>query len=549
MINEAQFVDWILVPNEVEALILEDSLIKQHHPNYNIRFRDDKRYPMLRLDITDPFPTLTVVRKSAKDGSLYYGPYTSSRTMRSILHIIQRYFPLRRCQGNLQNKSSRACLNYQMNRCPGICINQISRDVYQKTVDQVRLLLSGKTHELIAQLLPMMEQFSLNLNFEAAAQIRDQIASLKYISGGRKLILPNAIDLDVFACSIYNEIPIAEVLYVRGGIITGNSYVTIENTELFNRSEIAQKVLLYHYEKGSPIPSEILIDIEPESSSIVEMFLSQKRDQKVTISVPKKGIKNALIRMATANLENRRRTMELHSVKHESDVLHSLMVALKLPVYPARIEAIDISENQGKYPVGCIVTFLKGEPDKSNYRRFKLANAKAQSDPERIKEVLRRRIGHRSFWGLPDLLLIDGGYHQLRAAKEILDEQELDIPLISIAKIRNNRSIEGIFLKSGIEINLDTDSKELLVLDRIRDEAHRFAITYHRELKEKAQIQSTLLDIPRLNKETRGKLLQKFGSIENIRNATLKDLISISGVGVITAKKILNHLKNSHAEK
>lgn len=549
MIDRADSIDWIISPNETEALLLEDMLIKRHHPDFNIRFRDDKRYPILRLDIQDAFPTLTVVRRFENDGALYFGPYTSSRTMRTILRVTERYFPLRRCKGPI-NPGRRECLNFQIRKCPGVCSGHVSSDTYRQTVNQVELLLSGRNDELVLKLEQEMQQFSESMNFEAAAIRRDQLEAVRNVSGGRKLLLPRPVDLDVFCFDSTSDTAYGELLVVRSGMISGNLHLNLQLDQPLPIEKIADHFMIHYYRDHPPIPMAIISSALPESKNAIETLLKQICGRVVKIYSKPHGIRNKLIALARSNLRIYSQTHQ--QMKHHDEGLEALRILLNLKRIPHRIEAVDISESQGKHVVGSIVSFLNGKPEKSRYRRYRIRSEDASSDLERIQEILRRRLGRRSSsgWNLPDVFLIDGGRLQLNAALEVFSESgQTDSLVISIAKIRNSRIAEGLFLKDGREISLKSEHVATRFLDRIRDEAHRFAIDYHRLIRDRALLRSRLTDIPGIGSKRRKILLETFRSLDGIRSADINALAKLPGFGIQLAASVKEAIEAFFYEK
>jgi len=546
IISRSTTIDWIVAPNEVEALLLEDMLIKKHKPQFNVRFRDDKRYPILKLDTSNEFPTLTVVRKFVNDGALYFGPYTSSRTMRGVMRVIAQYFPLRRCSGKLSHRE-RECLNFQMKKCAGACTGKISKSNYNEIVREVQLLLSGKNDELIHKLELEMADYSECLNFEAAAIKRDQLKAVKNVSGGRRLLLQTPIDIDVFSFTSTEETGYCEILLIRAGMVSGSVHLHLDLDTKTNNRLLADHFVTHYYSMGAPIPDLVISQCHPLSQKLLETFLSERCGRSAKIKVPHKGIYASLLRLARSNLMIHKQMDVSTRTRKQGPV--AVQKLLELEKAPTRIEAIDISENQGKFVVGSVISFKNGKPEKDRYKRYRIRSESATSDIERIHEVVYRRLKRRNKhqWDLPDLLLIDGGKLQLASALAAAKSLNLhSINIISLAKARNNRSKEGIFLATGEEIVPDPDDPALRYLDSIRDEAHRFAITYHRELRAKSLLKSSLMEIPGIGKQRRKDLLESFGSIKTLREANLPEIVKTPGIGMATAKTIKNYL---NAEK
>ncbi len=544
MIRRTVFIDWIIVSDEIEALILEDVLIKKHHPYFNIRLRDDKRYPLIRLDVTSEFPTLSIVRRTAQDAALYYGPYTSAKSMRTVIRLIDKYFQLRKCTGSLKNKTG--CLHFQMGRCKGVCLGNVSREEYAGTVAQVRMLLEGRSDALKDLLEKKMQKLADALNYEAAAEVRDQIKSVQRTAHQRHLRVPTQEDWDIWVADAACEPAIIEVMYIRNGFISGNRSITFNSPGNITSGEILRRGLVHYYSAGVPIPRQIILSSTPDDLPQIRLWLKHKKGKAVTISIPARGIKFRLLRIARLNL--RYKTAQL--TKEKIFTTAQLTELEKLPGMPhpvRRIEAIDISELAGKDVVGSVISFYDGKPEKSRYRKYVIKDEAAKDDLSRIREVFRRRLSRadQKGWELPDLFLIDGGKNQLQAAlAEIPAGKYENLAVISIAKIRNQREAETIFLRSGAEITPDSDSALLLLLDRIRDEAHRFAITFHRKKRAESGLRSAFRNIPRLGPARRRALIARFGSITGIRQATPEELTEVKGIGPDLAKSILAALNS-----
>ncbi len=548
MIAASASLDWIVVTNEVEALILEDSLIKKHRPEFNIKMRDDKRYPLIRLEILDPYPFITIVRRCADDGALYYGPYPSAKMLRIVLRLIDKHFALRKCTSPIRTATARPCLHYQMKRCPGVCAGHIDRSTYQDAVAKVKLLLSGRSSDLMKRLEVEMRHAAEVLDFETAARIRDQIDAVRHVSRGRDLLIPRPVDLDVIAVSCGNYFSDVECVMIRAGVIYGNIHREIETPPDTSTSEVIESWLGRYYSSGVPIPSTILCSHLPENHDQLEAILSQIRGRRVFIRKPERGIKLKLIKLASINLQHHARITRDELKQHSHlEALTELSRIIEFNGVPRTIEALDISEFQGREVVGSIVHFRDGSPVKSRYRRFRIKSTDSSGDPQRISEVLRRRLLRQndSGWDLPELFVIDGGANQLAAALDVMRSfPELNIPIVSMAKIRNQRTSESLFLSGGKEILLKFSSPATLLLDRIRDEAHRFAITYHRKLHEKKTMQSPFRSQTRLSSVIIRRLLGAFGSVEAILAASDSELLKIEGIGAASIQKLRQYNKN-----
>ena len=543
LMNRTVFVDWIICPNDIEALLLEDMLIKKHRPAFNVRFRDDKRYPIIRLDITDEFPSLSVVRNFTKDGALYFGPFTSGKIMRTVLRVIERYFPLRKCQG-IPGKNARECLNYQIHKCSGVCQGHIDKEEYNRIVNKVNLLLSGRNDELVQRLEREMYSYSESLNFEAAALRRDQLEAVRNISGGRKLLLPRPVNIDVFAFETTETTGYAEVLLIRSGMLSGNVHLYLSLDQPTPVEKVSDHLMTHYYQKKPPVPDFVLTNVIPGSKPTIEAWLKALSGRAVKISTKQRGIHSRLIRLSESNLRLHKKNDQYKvSATENAQALKSLLNLNKLPV---RIEAIDISEGQGKYVVGSIISFYNGKPDKSQYRRYKIRDIRITSDPDRIREVLKRHLAnlHIQNRTIPDFILVDGGLLQFRAAQTTVSESCFPkIPVVALVKERNNRKQESIFISGSHEILLDKDNNAVKFLDRIRDEAHRFAITYHRVLRDKSALKSELLTIKGIGNSRIKELLDHFGSLEKLREASISEISSVHGFGTVRATTVYNHFK------
>jgi len=406
----------------------------------------------------------------------------------------------------------------------------------------VQLLLSGRNDELIHRLESEMRDFAESLNFEAAALKRDQLKAIKNISGGRRLLLPRPVDMDVFAFERGKNSAYAEILLIRAGMVSGNVHLHLDLEDEIPLDVIADHFITHHYHEGAPLPRLVLSSIEPASRKILEQFLSDLAGRKTTIRVPGKGIHLSLLRLARSNLKLHRQADERTRATDEG--LAALQNLLNLPGPPLRIEAIDISESQGKHAVGSVVSFENGKPQRDRYRRYRIRSETATSDIERIREVFTRRLKRKRMheWSLPDLFLIDGGKLQLNAACAVARELGLEsLRIISLAKARNNRRNEGVFLPDGTELQPSTDDPALRYLDTIRDEAHRFAIAYHRNLRDRSLLRSQLTGIPGIGPHRRKMLLDAFGSVNTLKSAAVEDIAAIPGLG----KKMAENIKRT----
>ncbi len=533
MLEKVADIDTIVTDTEKEAYILENNLIKEHHPRYNIKLRDDKNYPCLRLSMEDEFPTLSIVRRIKKDRSLYFGPYPSATSLKETLRLIRNLFPIRTCRDTKFSHRLRPCINYEMERCAGPCCRKIDSVQYREIVHQVRMFLEGKNKDLVERLKKRMEEESEELHFEKAAKIRDQIRHIEEVIEKQKIVSRDFIDQDVIGFHRQDHMIIVYPLFVRGGKVLGGKGFSLPSSGVPDE-EVLSSFLRQYYREGKFIPDQILIPKTVPDQLLVEQRLTDLKGKTVRIFVPVKGDKKHLLRMACENAEK----FLIGGVEIEKDretLLEALKERLHLKRIPLRIEAFDISNLQGGYAVGSMVSFKDGEPDKERYRHFKIKTIEGSDDYGMMYEVLLRRYQKAPQDDLPDLVLLDGGRGQLNVAQEVFKELKIkEVDLISLAKERalegfppsqSWKSEEKVFHPQYREPFTPGRRSALLhFLDRIRDEAHRFAITYHKKVRGRETIKSELGDIPGIGKVRQKELLKRFGSVEKIKEAGLKEL-------------------------
>ncbi|NWG02082.1 MAG: excinuclease ABC subunit UvrC [Syntrophaceae bacterium] len=534
MLEKVTDVDTIVTDTEKEALILENNLIKTHHPRYNIKLRDDKNYPCLKLSIEEDFPTLTIVRRIKKDGSLYFGPYPSATSLRETLRLIRRLFPIRTCLDNKFSGRLRPCINYEMDRCAGPCCGKIDREHYREVVHEVKMFLEGKNKDLVEGLKKKMEEESEQLHFEKAARLRDQIDYIEHVIEKQKIVSSDFVDQDVIGFHRQDHRIAIYPLFIRGGKLLGGNGFTFHSQGL-PAQEILSSFLHQYYRAGKFIPERVLIPRTIPEKPFVEGWLTELKGKRVQILVPKKGDKKHLLDMSCGNAKQ----FLLGKEETEEDgekLLEALKEKLRLKRIPWRIEAFDISNLQGGYAVGSLVYFYNGKPDKGRYRHFKIKTGEGSDDTGMMYEVLLRHYQKAVEKNdLPDLVLLDGGRGQLNVAQEVFRELRInEVDLISLAK---EKVIEGsrvsMLRKTGEKIFhpqhkepliLGKRSAILHLLDQIRDEAHRFAIRYHKKVRNRETIKSELEKIPSIGRIRQRELLKFFGSLEKIREATEEEL-------------------------
>ncbi len=547
--------EWIVTDTELEALILECNLIKKHRPKYNIRLRDDKHYPYLQLTTSEPFPRLLITRRVKQgDGNKYFGPFTNSHAVYETSRMVYRLFPLVTCRKYWTNtENQKPCLYHHMGRCPEApCANLADKGRYGQAVKDVELFLSGRQDKLIKDMERQMEAAAEDLQFERAAKLRDQINSLRTVAERQKVVNTTQGDQDVIAVVNDEAGACVQMFFIRGGKLIGQEHFLLEGGE-DGLEEATSEFVKQYYQDASFVPSEILLPAHVEEMEIMESWLRQKKGAKVTIQAPKQGEKKRLIEMAATNAR-----LALDQIKAQSaaeqdradTALRQLSEALDMPDnLLTRIEAYDISNVQGRHAVGGMIVFERGKPKKAEYRRFKIENPSGDpNDFAMMYEVLTRRFsqmadGNPKFTPEPDLILIDGGKGQLNVAQDAMKQFGYDFPMIGLAK-----QFELVFVPGRDEpIELPRNSPALFLLQRVRDEVHRFAITYHRAVRGRAAQMSVLDEIPGIGPTRRRALLKFFGSVEKMRQASAADLAKAPGMNSKVAQELHDYLRASGA--
>jgi len=602
MVRAIVDLETIVTHTELEALILEANLIKKHHPRFNIVLRDDKNYPYLRFDLKAPFPRLDVVRGLKKDGAVYYGPYVPAGGMWELLSLIRRTFPLATCKKEFNtDKPERPCVQHQIGRCLAPCSAKIDKEAYLDVVSQVRLFIEGKNRDLVGLLKQRMETASAQLDYERAAELRDRIARIEGAFEKQKIISPGFENQDVIGMASEGGHADIQMLFIRNGMLLGRKDFYIPDVLGRGDEEVLADVLHQFYAKELIVPSEVLLPMEMPDCRVFEAWLTEKRAASVDVQVPQRGRKRELVQMAS---DNAAQSLKEHllSRKSKERILLRLQEELGLRNLPRRIEAFDISNIQGTETVASLVSFENNLPDKRNYKRYKIRTVTGPDDFASMAEVIRRRYTKAKEEGiLPDLILIDGGKGQLNAALDVLKElgiimQSHPLPqgedrgeggsssprsrnpsplhpplgvariighegegsrkepdVFGLAKARSGeegsiREFERVFLP-GVEepIILDPTSSITHLVARVRDEAHRFAITYHRKLREKRAIKSELDDVPGIGATRKKALLRHFGSLEKIKQATVEELATIPGMAKNAAREIIKYFHGSRS--
>lgn len=534
--------DYILTATEVEALLLESQLIKKHRPRYNVRLKDDKDYPYIKLDLADNYPRLEMVRKMQRDKARYFGPYPNAGVVNDTLTLAKKLFPLRTC-ADWRGKR-RPCLNFHIRRCLAPCQGGVSPEEYRRLLNQVILFLEGKHRELEASLRRQMAEASESLEFEKAAELRDQLDALTKLTTRQRIVTNNSWNLDVLAVEVTTELAAAQLISVRGGKVLGNEYHNFEHLELAETQEAMAAFIRDYYANVSVLPREILVSGMPEDSEALTEWLSSLRQGPVSFRVPQRGDKRMLMDMAKNNLASHIEAdlREQRENKEQGKViLEQLATALSLPGLPVRMECYDISHFQGSHTVASMVVFEHGRPARSKYRRYKIRDMTGPDDFASMAQVIRRRFeaakeGREGFNQVPSLVVIDGGKGQLSAAMAQLKELGYggDIGIVSLAKREEEVFVPG----QSKPIILERDDPALKLLQQIRDEAHRFAITYHRRLRSKATLASELQNIPGVGPARRTALLKAFGSLHQLREKDVAEIAAVPGITWPVAEEI-----------
>jgi excinuclease ABC subunit C len=553
-------IEWIVVGSELEALILEMNLIKRYRPLYNIRMKDDKRYPYIKIHWNEPFPKVTVTRQIAEDGARYYGPYTSVWALYQTLDVLRRIFPYLTCDRQITGRDTRACLYYDIKRCLAPCIGAVSQEQYRQMIDDLSKFLDGHAEPVVTRLQGEMDQAAEELRFEKAAAIRDQLRAIEQIVARQKVVFTSDyVDSDVIALARANGEACVQVFFIRSGKLIGREYFIMEGTQDTPDAGVLGEFLKQFYDETPTVPGQLLLPTEVEEAQIIRKWLTTRRGEKVEIRVPRDGQQNELVKMAA---ENAAETLAALKARWENDThrqeqaLAELQAALGLPEPPNRIECYDISNTQGTMAVGSMVVFEQGAPKKAHYRRFNIRTVQGPDDFASMEEVLKRRFGRwklfqdpetkhskkpdPSFQRLPDLLIVDGGKGQLGRAVKVLESYGLfgQIPVAGLAKQE-----EELFVpEKPASILLPRSSQGLYLIQRVRDEAHRFAITAHRARRDKQGVASKLDAIPGIGPARRRALLTHFGSIEDIRSASLEELQKAPGITLKLAQAIKEQL-------
>ncbi|MBN1262506.1 MAG: excinuclease ABC subunit UvrC, partial [Anaerolineae bacterium] len=545
-------------------LILEANLIKKYRPRFNVRLKDDKRYPYLKITHED-FPKVVITRRMERDGGRYFGPYTSTSALRETLDLLRRLFPYRTCDREITGGDKRPCLYFDLKLCLGPCIGAVNHEEYAAMLAQLERFMGGETEQVMQDLEREIRDAAGALKYERAARLRDRLLALRQVMDRQKIVTTAALNQDVIALACDNGNACVEVFFVRNGKLLGREYFVMEGGGYADEEEIMTAFLQQFYANAAQVPPEILLPSQIAEAAVLEQWLRTKRGDVVYLNVPREGPGRDILNLASTNATETLKMLKAQweMDKHRSEqALTDLQQALALPHPPIRLECYDISTTQGVEVVGSMVVFEHGTPKKSHYRRFKIKTVVGQDDFASMKEVLTRRFsrwqritngeligarGNQAWAKLPDLLVVDGGKGQLGMAVEVLEQFALRdrVPVVGLAKRHEELFVPG----RSASIRLDETNPAILLLRRLRDEAHRFAITYHRQRRRKVGLASQIDEIPGVGPVKRRALLGHFGSLHAIQNATVEELKQVPGISTVLAGEIRAHFDMLAKEK
>lgn len=551
MVTRIARFEYIVTDSELEALILECNLIKEHRPKYNTMLTDDKSYPFVKVTLGEDYPRVMFARQMKKDKSRYFGPYTSAGAVKDSVDLVNKLFGLRTCSRSLPRDigKERPCLYYQIHQCSGPCQGYISREDYRERVKQAINFLNGNFKEAISELEQKMKQASEELRFEDAMEYRDMIASVKRIGERQKITDSDGEDKDVIALAMDNDDAVVQIFFVRDGKLIGRDHYFLRAAAGDGSSQVLQSFIKQYY-MGTPyIPRELMLQEEVEETEILEEWLTKKRGKRVYIRVPKKGTKEKLVELAAENArmvlaqdKERLKREEGRTIGAVKEIAEWLNLE-----HLERIEAFDISNISGFESVGSMIVYEKGRPKRSDYRKFKIKWVKGANDYASMEEVLTRRFQRafdqsEGFSYLPNLIMMDGGRGQVNIALQVLEKMNLNIPVCGMVKDDHHRT-RGLYF-NNVEIPIDRDTEGFKLITRIQDEAHRFAIEYHRLLRSKGQVHSILDDIPGIGPTRRKALMKAYQSIEDLKNASVEELQQIPAMNAKSANEVYSFFHN-----
>ena len=551
MVTHISRFEYIVTDSELEALVLECNLIKEHRPKYNTMLMDDKTYPFIKVTVNEPFPRVMMARRMKKDKAKYFGPYTSAGAVKDTIELIRKLYHIRSCNRSLPKdiRKERPCLNYHIHQCYAPCQGYISREEYRKSIDEVVRFLNGNYDPILKELEEKMLDASENLEFEKAIEYRELLASVQKIAQKQKITDTAGDDRDIIAMASEGEDAVVQVFFIRGGRLIGRDHFYLKIAENDTKSEILSSFIKQFYAGTPYIPAELMLPEEIEDQEIIEEWLTTRREHKVRLRIPKKGTKEKLVELAQKNAQMVLKNDKERLKREEGRTIGAVKELEKILGLTGiiRMEAYDISNTNGFDSVGSMVVYEHGKPKRNDYRKFKIKSVQGPDDYASMNEVLTRRFEHGlrerqdesetgGFQAFPDLIMMDGGRGQVNIALEVLEKLNLHIPVCGMVKDDTHRT-RGLYF-NNVELPIDRNSECFRLITRIQDEAHRFAITFHRQLRSKGQVHSILDDIPGVGPARRKDLMRSFENIEAIRNATVEDLKELPSMNEKSAQEV-----------
>ena len=551
MVTHISRFEYIVTDSELEALVLECNLIKEHRPKYTTMLMDDKTYPFIKVTVNEPFPRVMMARRMKKDKAKYFGPYTSAGAVKDTIELIRKLYHIRSCNRSLPKDigKERPCLNYHIHQCYAPCQGYISREEYRKSIDEVVRFLNGNYDPILKELEEKMLDASENLEFEKAIEYRELLASVQKIAQKQKITDTAGDDRDIIAMASEGEDAVVQVFFIRGGRLIGRDHFYLKIAENDTKSEILSSFIKQFYAGTPYIPAELMLPEEIEDQEIIEEWLTTRREHKVRLRIPKKGTKEKLVELAQKNAQMVLKNDKERLKREEGRTIGAVKELEKILGLTGiiRMEAYDISNTNGFDSVGSMVVYEHGKPKRNDYRKFKIKSVQGPDDYASMNEVLTRRFEHGlrerqdesetgGFQAFPDLIMMDGGRGQVNIALEVLEKLNLHIPVCGMVKDDNHRT-RGLYF-NNVELPIDRNSECFRLITRIQDEAHRFAITFHRQLRSKGQVHSILDDIPGVGPARRKDLMRSFENIEAIRNATVDDLKELPSMNEKSAQEV-----------
>lgn len=554
MVSHIEYFEYIITDSELEALVLECNLIKEHRPKYNIMLKDDKSYPFIKITINEEYPRVLFARDMKHGAAKYFGPYTSAGAVKDTIELLCKLYKVRTCNRILPRDEGRErpCLNYHIGQCNAPCQGYISAEEYRKSIDEVISFLNGNYNTIMQRLTKQMQEASDNLEFEEAAKYRDLLQSVKQVAQKQKITADDVNDRDVIACASDGEDAVVQVFFIRQGKLLGRDHFHMRVSQGDTGADILSDFMKQYYGGTPYIPNIIMLQEEIEDAGVIAEWLSKRKGRKVTLTTPKKGDKEKIVELAYKNarlvLVKDAEKIKLEE-KRTTGAMQEIADLLGLPKL-VRVEAYDISNTSGVESVGSMIVFEDGKPKKNDYRKFKIKTVKGPDDYKSMREVLTRRFTRgmreiageeeeRGFSRYPDIIMMDGGRGQVNVALEVLGELGLDIPVCGMVK-DDNHNTRGLYF-NNIELPIDRHSEGFKLITRVQDEAHRFAITYHRNLRGKAEVRSVLDDISGVGPARRKALLKHFMDIDKIREASVDELTKVDGITKNIAKNIYDY--------